>query len=98
MDLAYLWALLPFLACPVGMGLMGWLMMRMNKDQSTPTAHMPEAKAPAVQPTGDPNVDERLAALRTQLGAVETRGAALAAHLDRLKAQGYPTGYRRSQR
>ncbi len=34
----YILSLLPLLACPVGMGLMMWFMMRGNKDQAPPQA------------------------------------------------------------
>lgn len=46
---------LALLACPVGMGLMMWMMMR-GGNQSTP--------APSVQP---PAADAELAALRAEL-------------------------------
>ncbi len=35
----YVLSLLPMLACPVGMGLMMWLMMRGNKKQATDQVH-----------------------------------------------------------
>jgi len=55
----YLLSLLPVLACPVGMGLMMWLMMRMGKEQ-TPSAPIPQQEerhvaAPrAMPPSSEP--------------------------------------------
>lgn len=66
-------ALLPVLACPLGMGLMMWLMMRGKKDQAGPAA---AAAGP----------DDRLASIRAQLGEVEAQQATLAAQLDRFRA------------
>jgi hypothetical protein len=72
MNATYLLSLLPLLACPLLMGGMMWLMMRMDKGQ--PGAATPPP-AEAVEP-GD-----RLVALRAQLGEVEAQQAALAGHV-----------------
>ena len=44
--MAYVLSLLPALACPLLMGLMMWLMMRGNKDQSGERAHQVHAHSP----------------------------------------------------
>lgn len=72
MNAAYLLSLLPFLACPLGMGLMMWLMRRANADQ-TGDAARPQAGAGAPE--------DRLAVLRAQLSNVEAQQAALAGQL-----------------
>lgn len=72
MNATYLLSLLPLLACPLLMGGMMWLMMRMNKDRS---GEAPPPSAGVVEP-GD-----RLEALRAQLGEVEAQQAALAGHV-----------------
>ena len=47
--MAYVVSLLPILACPLMMGLMMWLMMRGNKDQSAAHARQPDI-TPANKP------------------------------------------------
>ena len=44
--MAYLLSFLPILACPLMMGLMMWLMMRRNKEQSGEQAHQIDARSP----------------------------------------------------
>ena len=46
----YILSLLPVLACPVGMGLMMWLVMRMGKEQAPPAASPKEANG-SVEPS-----------------------------------------------
>lgn len=86
MNATYLLSLLPLLACPLGMGLVMWLMMRGHKDQSG--AAMPKPMDHAALPPAAPTVDapDRLTALRAQLQQVEAQQAALAGHLAQLGA------------
>ena len=42
----YILSLLPVLVCPVGMGLMMWLVMRMGKEQTPPSASPKEVESP----------------------------------------------------
>jgi hypothetical protein len=86
-----LWYLLLALACPVGMGLMMWMMMGMNKRQEMGGLRTPTDDAPATSPTGEATSDERLAQLRAQLGEVQAQQAAIVARIAQLSAEEQPT-------
>jgi len=60
-----------YLACPIGMGVMMWMMMR-NNDQT-------QAKAPAARSGGD------LVDLHQQLQSLETQQASIMAEIRRLR-------------
>ena len=67
-----------YLACPIGMGVMMWMMMR-NNDQ-------PQTKTPTPRPTGD------LTGLREQLQSLESQQASIMAEIQRLRAEERSTG------
>ena len=50
----YVLSLLPVLACPVGMGLMIWLMMRQGKEQTAPDAAPQREDRPVASPRASP--------------------------------------------
>ena len=50
----YILSLLPVLACPVGMGLMIWLMMRQGKEQTPPDAVPQQEDRPVASPRASP--------------------------------------------
>lgn len=82
--------LLTLLACPVGMGVMMWLMMRGRHGQ-TADSERPAAQDVATKQQVVPlSPDGQLAALRAQLGAVNGQQAAVAARVDRLAAEDRP--------
>ncbi len=53
--------LLPVLACPVGMGVMMWMMMRPGRGQQT------------ITPTAPTAAEQELAQLRNEVDALRTR-------------------------
>ena len=67
---------LPLLACPLLMGGLMWLMLRMNEGR-------PGAATPP--PAGAVELGDRLVSLRAQLGEVEAQQAALAGHVAALE-------------
>ncbi len=77
MNATYLLSLLPLLACPLLMGGMMWLMMRMGTRQDATAPR----DAPVSTPAAVARPDARLAALHAELDALETQQAALAAQL-----------------
>jgi hypothetical protein len=83
-NVAYL---LPLLACPVGMGLMMWLMMRGNRGQPMGKTQAPAENAALSRPTTDGSQHERLTQLRTQLEEVQAQQAAIADQIGRLSAE-----------
>ena len=50
----YILSLLPVLVCPVGMGLMVWLMMRMGKEQTPPDASPQQEDRRVASPLATP--------------------------------------------
>jgi len=71
MNLSYLF----LLACPIGMGLMMWMMMRGNGQQNQSTA---------ARPAND------LAGLHQQLQALERQQASIMAEIQRLREADRP--------
>lgn len=82
--------LLALLACPVGMSVLMWLMMRGRHGQTAASERPAAQDAATKQQVVPPGPDDRLAALRAQLGAVQARQAAVAARVDQLAAEDRP--------
>jgi hypothetical protein len=88
--MAYLLSLLPALACPLGMGLMMWLMMRGTKGQPTDAMEMPAQNTPAGQTSAPMSPQDRLAGLRAQLDMLQAQQAAIAAQISQLSEEDQP--------
>lgn len=82
---------LPMLACPVGMGLMMWLMSRGGHHQSVGPAQPPARaiREPGAAPS-DGGWDDRLGRLRAELRAIDAQQAELGRRVARLVAEGRP--------
>lgn len=86
----YLWNLWPMLLCPLLMGPMMWLAMRMNRSQEMSRQadrNDPEIAAPVVVGAA---AGDRLAALRAELQEIGAQQSAIAAQIERLSAEGTP--------
>ncbi len=88
MSVEELLNLLPLLACPVGMGLMPW-MMRGGQDRTAGSRDVRPGVATVDHPTAEASQDN-LARLRAELATVRARQAAVAEQIDRLRAEGRP--------
>lgn len=82
-------SILTWLACPIGMGLLMWLMMGTNRRQGIGSMQMPD-DARAGRPAAEASPGDRLGQLRTQLGEVRAQQAAIAVQIDRLSAEDQP--------
>ena len=86
----YLWNLWPMLLCPLLMGPMMWLAMRMNRSQAMPRqADQNDPEIAALVVVGAAAGD-RLTALRAELQEIAAQQSAIAAQIDRLSAEGTP--------
>lgn len=93
--MAYITPLLVYALCPISMGLMVWLLMRMRPTRRRPADSAAGSSASpssfADSRTADRSRrDHRLAALRAQLGAVDSEQRAILVEIDRL-ARGDPS-------
>lgn len=84
----YLSSLWPMLLCPLLMGPMMWLAMRMNRSQETPTDADMSGSGLATPIVGDVAVDDRLAALRAELQDIGAQQAAIVAQIEHLSVEG----------
>jgi hypothetical protein len=83
-------SLLPALACPLGMGLMMWLMMRGTKGQPTDAMQMPAQDIPDGQTSAAMGPEDRLAELHAQLDMLRAQQTAIAAQISQLSEEDQP--------
>ena len=83
----YLLSLWPLLLCPLVMGPMMWLMMRMNRPQEMAREADSSGPGMASPAIGDAGAEKRLAVLRAELEDIGTQQAAIAAQIERLSAE-----------
>ena len=84
----YLWSLWPMLLCPLLMGPMMWLAMRMNGSREAPPETDLRDPGVATSVGVGGAVGDRLAALRAELEEIGGQQAAIAAQIERLSAEG----------
>ncbi len=83
--------LLPLLACPIGMGLMMWMMMRGNKDQPTGSVQTPAEDGTTGRPVAASMPERGLAALRAELSELQARQTAVAAQIGGVQTEAKPS-------
>jgi hypothetical protein len=89
-PLEYLWSLWPMLLCPLLMGPMMWLAMRVNGSREAPPETDLREPGVATSVGVGAAVGDRLAALRAELEEIGSQQAAIAAQIERLSAEGRP--------
>ncbi len=85
--MAYLLSLLPLLACPLGMGLMMWMMGRGAKGKPADAPAMTASHAAAKPAVANVSPDDRLSALRARLSATQARQEAIAAQISQFSSE-----------
>ncbi len=86
----YILSLLPLLACPVGMGMMMWFMMRGMSGNGKATASQPAQMQGDQVPAVGLTRDEQLAELKSRLSSVQAEQEATAGHIAEIESPEVP--------